>query len=471
MRPATSAPAATGDARGERGGRRILGLRATALLETVLFLAAALAVDTFLGNADRFAGVSPHPFWIVVLLVSAYYGTNEGLVAAALSSMALLAFNLPEQGFNEELYSWLLRATTEPLLWFVAAVVLGEMRTSQRRERDALREELGETREQARAITDAYTQLSRLKDGLEARVAGQVRTVYSMYVASRAIERQDTGQVLAGIRQLVRTVLSPRKFSLFLLEGQALEAILSEGWSEDDGYGAVFDQSSPLYQAVITHQQFLTVTNPTHGLVLGAEGLLAGPLVSAETGEIIGMLKIEGMDFLELNPGSVQNFRVLCEWIGSAFANAQRFEESQANQYFDPVRRLLPQPLFQLQRLLMTSLAERLGFDLSVMFLGLEQPEEAGPSAGLAAARVASRLAERLLAPTDLRFDYREGGWHIAVLLPGADRARAEELARGFTLDLVEELTAAGLSADARFMIETLHQCQAPLLLVPRAAH
>jgi len=448
-----------------RSERRVLGLRTTALLETVAFLAAALAADFLLGQANRFADISPHPFWAIVLLASAYYGANEGLMAAALSSVALLAYNLPEQGFDEELYAWLLRAMAEPLLWFVAAVVLGTLRTSQRRERDTLREELIETREQARAITEAYAQLSRLKESLEARVAGQVRTVYSMYVASRAIERQDTGQVLIGIRQLVRSVLNPRKFSLFLLNGQALEAAVSEGWSAEDRYTTMFEASSPLFQAVIAHQQFLSVTNPAHTPVLGGDGLLAGPLVSAETGEIIGMLKIEQMDFLELNPGSVQNFRVLCDWIGSAFANAQRFEEVQANQYFDPVRRLMPRPLFQLQRVLMAGLARQLGFDLSVLFLGLDQPEGVQPSVPLAAARVISRLADRLLAPTDLRFDYRQDGWDVAILLPGANQTAAEALAQRFIPELAKELAAAGLQIGIRHTTEALHQCRPPLLL------
>jgi len=38
------------------------------------------------------------------------------------------------------------------------------------------------------------------------------------------------------------------------------------------------------------------------------------------------MLKIEGMQFHELTPAAVQNFQILCEWIGAAFAQAQRFE-------------------------------------------------------------------------------------------------------------------------------------------------
>ena len=75
----------------ERPPRKIAGLRAAALAESLVLLGAALLVDQFLFNGDRFAGVSPHPFWIVVLLVAAQYGTSEALVRARdelLSTMA-----------------------------------------------------------------------------------------------------------------------------------------------------------------------------------------------------------------------------------------------------------------------------------------------------------------------------------------------------------------------------------------------
>ncbi len=310
----------------ERPPRRVLGIRVSALVEIAAFLALALATDALLFGGDRFAEVTPHPFWAIVLLAATQYGTNEGLVAAALSTVALLAGDLPEQGFGEDLYAWLLRISTRPVLWFIAAVALGEIRGGHRRETEALRRDLAESREQARAIAEAYERLSRIKDELEARVAGYVRTVRAMYTAARAIERQGTGEVLIGVITLVRSVLAPTKFSLFLLNGQVLEAAASEGWAPEDRFERDFDSATPLFRAVLGRRQVLVAVSPEQEGVLRGEGLLAGPLVSEETGEVVGMLKIEEMPFLELNPATVQNFRVLCEWIGTAFASAQRIE-------------------------------------------------------------------------------------------------------------------------------------------------
>jgi polysaccharide biosynthesis protein PelD len=316
----------------EKPRLRILGLRVAALAEILAFFAVALAIDGLLLNGNRFAGINPHPFWIVVLLASAQYGTNEGLAAAVIASALLLVGNLPEQGFSEDLYSWLLRVTGLPVLWFVAAVVLGEICGGHRRERDALREKMAAIREQTRAISDAYDRLSRIKEGLEARVAGQVRTVRAMYSASRSIDRQDTGEVLIGITGLVQSVLNPVKFSLFLLNRDRLEAAAHEGWAQQDRYAREFDSKSVLFEMIVGRREVLVGVNPEHEAILNGEGILAGPLVSDDTGTVVGMLKIEDIPFLELNPATVQNFAIVCSWIGTAYDNAQRFERLQSEQ-------------------------------------------------------------------------------------------------------------------------------------------
>jgi hypothetical protein len=145
--------------------RTIAGLRVTALGEIVVLLGVALLADKLLFAGDRFAAISPHPFWIVVLLAAAQYGTSEALAAALLSSAALLVNHVPEQAFNEDLYAWLLRISYNPVLWCIAAVALGEIRTGHQRKADTVREALAEAREHAGAIAEAYERLTRIHAG------------------------------------------------------------------------------------------------------------------------------------------------------------------------------------------------------------------------------------------------------------------------------------------------------------------
>src|SRR5690242_11002358 len=120
--------------RAATGERRLLGLRRSALIELAAFFAAALAIDWAAFGGTRFAGVSPHPFWLAVLLVSVQYGISEGLLAAALASAALLLFNVPPAALGQDLHLWLMQVLRLPVLWFATALVVGELQQRHLRE-------------------------------------------------------------------------------------------------------------------------------------------------------------------------------------------------------------------------------------------------------------------------------------------------------------------------------------------------
>ena len=441
-----------------RTHRAILGLRVSALVETLLFLGVALLVDSLLGAGDRFSEISPHPFWIIVLLVSTYYGTNEGLATAALCAIAALAGHIPEQGFNEESTAWLLRVSADPVLWIMAALLLGEIRSGHRHRFEALKGTLENARRQVAAIAQAYEMLSESKSTLEVRVAAQVQTVQSVYRASRAIERQGTDDVLAGIPDLVRAIMAPGKFSLFLLNGSSLSVSASEGWHVSDGFLKTFGSTSPLFQAIVARQQTLLASDTSHESTLAGQGILAAPLVHAQTGAVFGMLKIERIGLTGLNPASVQNFKTLCEWIGTAYANAERIEALKAVRDSDPMQQLLPGSFYDGQRAALTDLARESGFDACAFYASFE-PEagHAVPDEALVAQSVLQAACD-ILSPNNLRFNFGKGGWTYAVLLPGHEPHTADDMAKRFIRRVCAILAEGGHPVRSRHLVEILHR-------------
>jgi hypothetical protein len=311
-------------------GLYIFGVRAAAVAETIILLAVLLAIDRFIGAGDRFFGVQPHPFWIVVLLVAAQYGAVEGLLAAALASVALVVPSLPKLGVQEDYFEYALKIGLNPAMWLGAALVVGELRSSVDRRNRALSAALRLAERREQFLAAAAERLALANRGLEDRVAGQLRTVASLYEAAKAVEKLGPGDVIIGIADLLRAGMNPRKFSVYLINGTALEAVFNEGWEEDDAFRRVYDASSPLFQEVVVKARRLCAASAADALALEEQALLAGPIQSSATGQVVGMLKIERMDALDFNSGAVENFRILCEWIGSAYARARLFESVSA---------------------------------------------------------------------------------------------------------------------------------------------
>jgi len=449
--------------------KTIYGLRKSAIAETLLYLGGALLLDQLVFKGDRFWTVSPHPFWPIVLLVSAQYGTSEGLFSALAATIALLAGKLPEQTLSQDLYDYIFYVSKNPLMWSTAAVVWGELRARHANEARGVREELEAAKNQALTVTAAYKQLAETNEKLELRVAGQLKTAIRMYEAARGIDKLEPGQVMSGVSRLVRVVMNPEKFSLFVLKNDRLELATNESWSADDPYASEFSARSMLYQEVIGRQRWLCCANREEEIVLGTEGMLAGPLVNSETGEILGMLKIESLGFLELNLSSVQTFKVLCEWIAIAYGNALRFKDALSEKIFDENTALFSHGFFERQTTFLANLAKRVGFDVSLVILRIDNAEDLTDGELRLLKGLVGRVVQRSLRRIDLAFDYRQQTAEHYIVLPDTSLENSQivcdKLIEQLQALLPPELGRAKFSTT----VQAIHRCatqQEPMLHV-----
>ena len=73
----------------------ILGVPRSAAVEIVVAIAVMLIVDQVFFGGVRFRDVGPHPFWLLVMVVAAQYGTPAGVFAALLGALVAFLGNLP----------------------------------------------------------------------------------------------------------------------------------------------------------------------------------------------------------------------------------------------------------------------------------------------------------------------------------------------------------------------------------------
>ncbi len=422
-----------------------------------MFLGVALALDRIFFDGTRFLSAPQHPFWIVVLLVSVQYGTNAGLLAALASSVALLAGNLPPQALGQDRFTWLFHASQLPLLWFISAVVLGELRMRQIRERAALARELEETARRERVLAEGYKRLSALKDALETRVAGQLRTAVGMYESARAIEKLDPSEVLLGVANLIRSVMNPEKFSVYLLRNGSLELAVEDGWAKEDGYARQYLAATAVFQEIVGRQRVLTVANPDDLMTLAGAGVIASPIVVPDTGRVAGMLKIEKLGFLDLNFSNVQTLKLLCQWIGAAYENAVRYQAARSESVVNTETELFAYGFLSRQLSLLTLLAQRIGFDLTMIVVRLENPDELDEAQRTLVPRAFNHAVSQVLRQTDLAFDYQRTGSEFALILPASPAAHAHVVIGKLTRALEAELAPEAPAARFSFAVHAIH--------------
>jgi len=436
---------------------RILGIRASAILEALGLLIILTVIDAIFLHGTRFWGVNPHPFWIVVLLVAVQYGTAEGLLAAALATLFYLVGNIPAQGDGVSHYDWLYAVCINPILWFVVGWILGELRQRHIRERNNLQREIEESQQREDLISDSYKFVKNRKEALEVQVSGQLSSSIEAYRAAKAVETLDPKSVMRGVEQLVKSVLGAQKFSLYIFHDNKLTATIVHGWGPDDTYAQEIDSFSPLYQAVIGQQQTLVVANEQHEVALDGQGIMAGPIVDGDKGNIVGMLKVEQMDFVALSLNTVETFRSLCEWIGTALINARNYQTVKSEAIVNPERSMLTYNYFKRQSDYLAKLAKRVGFDLSMLVIKVNDPKSMNDTDRVTTARQIGESVKAVLRNVDLAFDYQTDGEEYSVLLPATNQAGAN-IVRDKIAKHMERNLKGGRDASFNYIVQALHE-------------
>lgn len=436
-----------------------LGLRSSAVFEIVGFLLVMLLCSVFFGDGTRFWGVEPHPFWVIVILIAVQYGTSEGVLAAILSSLVLVVGNMPEQEFGEarNMYDYIYTLLRLPVLWLMAAVILGELRQRHIRERDYLRHELAQANKREEIIADSYNKVKAFKERLELKIASQLRSSVSTYRAARAIEKNHPTDVLQGVQELVRSVMQPEKFSVYTLGSDGLSSSITYGWKEGDNFQQQFNANDSLYKEVIGSQHVLCIANRDHQRVLQDQGVLVGPLVDQETGEISGMLKIEKLGFMDLNLSTIETFHAICEWVGMALVNAHKYQDAKQTSMVNPDHNLLSYNYFRRYTDYISALGKRVGFAVNMIVVQLVNADKLTPEQRIKTARTISDAVKVALRTVDMAFDYQKDGSEYSIILPATNRAGAKIVLTKLE-DGIRKKLPKNIPADFALTIHTIHE-------------
>ena len=420
--------------------------------EAAALIAVLLVLDRIFGDGHRFLGVEPHPFGIAVILVAAQYGTAEAAAAAILASVALLAFNLPEQHFDQHHYAWLQGIVRDPLIWLTSSLIIGEIsgRTRQRAREGAalaMRRE-GELGTMVQANTDLVDRVTML----ETRIAGQQRTVTSIYEAARRLG-PDREAVLSGAIALVRAATGATSTSIYLLNANILVPAGGDGWNGAK-QSVPIHADRPFFQAVIGERRLLVSNKAADRDALDRVGLLAGPLLNSD-GAVLGALVVESIPFTQLHLGAVASFRSVCEWVGDGLERAQQFDAAQQGRFLVEGSSLVAAA--QSDRLIgiMGATARRIGFDLTLMQLDLD-----AFAAAAEPRRTLLTVLEAILRDTDLLLEGEEKA-RLLVLMPGTPLRNVSLVAErlhaalaGQNLALLNGVSTSWLSLNERATIE-----------------
>lgn len=288
-------------------------------VEIILPLGFITILSYIFDEGNRFIAISPHPFWLVVLPVAALHGLKNGLICAFVATLFLLVGNIPEQQLNEDMYTYFFRLVHNPLLWFVAAFVLGEVRSRQIQEVKDWKHLFLQEEEDKRILEKAFENQKKIKDALEIRIAAELRTPARSLNVARMLIQTTPDNVISQFITEIEDFIAPDKFSIFVIEGAGLTLHYSHNWSQKDSFKERFSLESPLYIRMVKAKKDVCVFNADEELILNNQGVLAVPLVDPLLNETFAMVKFEHLAFRDLNLSNIETIRELCKCASQAY--------------------------------------------------------------------------------------------------------------------------------------------------------
>jgi len=399
--------------------KTVAGLRTVAILEVLLFLGVLLLLDIGFGSGHRFLGVEPHPLWVLLLLILFQYSINEAIMTIVLMCLFLYWGNLPPQQASQSLFDYYYSLSLMPILWLSMTVLLGGLKLRNSARHYEMEKELKEARSKERVISDAFNKLKSVNRTLEMKLSEELASAVNIYKAAMTLERLAPENQMDGLNRIVASIMNPEKFSIFTCTADGLIMNSSYAWGPDDKYSTKFGKNDDIYRVIVGEKRIVAAFQEQSRYILGAEGVIAGPLIDEGNGEVFGMLKIEEITFSSFNSRTVQLFKLLCEWFGVTLRKMAVMREMSSSSINSQEHRSYSYAFLQAQTEFLRALARRIGFHLTELNIRIVNAETLDADTRRQAALRMSAAIKSTLRRTDQLFDAQERGEEYALLLCG----------------------------------------------------
>lgn len=322
------------------------------LVETILALAVALAINVFLmPNRPAFEGVDPNPLWIVVIGIAARYGRNGAIFAGVMTSLLFFGHYTFVYGTNVFLDDlWLLRF---PFLFMLVGFMIGEIKQVFNLREDYLLARMEELENQNDKLKKENDIIKEAHRDLSMDVATNQDTITILNEMTGRMKSLNAATIYRGILDNFKDYLGAEECSFYSMEGNLLTLKCSLGWKDyyrrpetyEKGHGLVGLAAANAKMITIKDVLLKRVPTTIEQMDMLGDSVLAIPVLGLED-QVFGIASIEKIPLLKLTDSSLQTARTICDLASSSLTNAMSFSSMEEKQIKDAEYNIYKYPFF-----------------------------------------------------------------------------------------------------------------------------
>ncbi len=281
-----------------------------------------------------FFGVDPHPYWLGILLFGFRYGAFSGLLSGLISAALYLgsAWFYLERYLFEDLSFYLL-----PSFFITIGSLIGAVSGRYRQRFENVEEDCNRLLKVIDGFKEEVRTLQEINDGLEKKIVTRMATLVTLYEGARRMEADQVEDLYPSILQFIAKTLEADEAALYLRTSEGWTLQESLGWKDYEkrpkflGYHEGMTGVAGSRGKVVSIRDFIKSSDPQ---LLG-DALVAGPLRLGEEGEVLAVVSIQNLPFLNFNSATLNLFNFLLNWASRALKRAYQMKDLQSHDILD----------------------------------------------------------------------------------------------------------------------------------------
>ncbi|MBI2066559.1 MAG: hypothetical protein HYW02_00600 [Deltaproteobacteria bacterium] len=309
--------------------------------EIPLFYLLLLGVNfVFFPSRPVFLGVDPHPYWIGILIFGLRYGILSGFFVGVLSAALYLgiSFVFVENYLLEELSFYIL-----PSSFILVGLLVGGLIHRYHNSLSRLGHEKEEALKNVVALKEKLVTLEAVNQGLEKKIVSRMSTLVTLYEGARRLESLRLEELYHSILDFMAKTLGAEEMALYLRTPEGWQLKEKIGWKEYYRRPAFYQMNEGMTGAAGSRGKILTIRDflgegeeSSDSLKQVGDAIAAGPLKKGEQGEVVGVVAIQKIPFVEFNSATINLFSFLLQWASRAVGRVHFIEELKSAEILDP---------------------------------------------------------------------------------------------------------------------------------------
>ena len=411
------------------------------IFETLIGMAVLVGIEmVFLKNTSVYQNIHPHPYWIVILLITCRYGTVQGLFAGGMAAIVYIAIgaNSGEINFSHDVFP---RGVFKyPFLFILVGGVLGEIRSIYRKKFLKLEQKHNELQDDFQDLELLHWALTDSKKELEKRIAYQSGTMLNLIGCLNTMETLELDQLYPKCLELLEEHLNVTCSSIYLIENNRLKLFTRRGKIEQSKLSAEEELTHGMMGEAVTSKKAITINQTNFNDQMAKfeklDLMMCAP-IKRKDGAVLGVINVERIPFFDFTANSVQIFETFCHWISNVVDKAFQFNQFKDRNIADEITGAYNYLYFQKRLSYEVARAKRFNTSLTLVLLQVWKFNEMDEGERKNVLVVLNGIFKHILRQTDIISKYRNDDT-FAIILPCQVSVNVEKMMTRLMAKIIE---------------------------------